>query len=138
MDWKDSTIMKKENTFLNAVRWIIALPLAVSAYFIGYRLFMWANSEFVGLYFLQNIMEILGCGFAAATFVATGTVICPHYRKVVLIVFATIGSIFGIFGCITELISSDFSLWILLSHIANVVGSIAGSFLMLEYVNSQE
>jgi len=128
---------KKDNIFLNGIRWVIALPLALLSYFIGYRIFMWGNNEFAGLSFLHNIMEVIGCGFAAAAFVIVGTYICPKYRKTVAIVFATIGSILGVFGCFTELLSSDLSVLVLLSHIANIVGSIAGAFLVYEYIEEE-
>lgn len=128
---------KQDNVFLNGVRWVIALPLALLSYFIAYRIFMWGNNEFAGLYFLHNIMEVLGCGFAAAAFVIVGTYVCPKYRKVVLVVFATIGCILGAFGCVTTLMENDLSILVLLSHVANIVGSIAGAFIVYEHVEEE-
>ena len=117
---------------LNVVRWVVALPLALVSYFIAYQIFLWGNDEFVGLLFLHHIIEVVGCGFAAAAFVIVGTYICPKHRKVAAIVFSVIGCLLGVFGCITELLSKDFSVIVLSSHIANIVGSVVAPFLLDE------
>ena len=117
---------------MKIVRWVLVLPAAIVAYFVGYKFFMWANNEFVGLSFLMRLMSIIGCGFSAACFVGLGTITAPTYRKITSIVLATIGSMLSVWATFVMLSSDDTDWWGVFQNVANVVGCIVGAFYVAE------
>ena len=124
-------------TFIKAVRWILVMPVSIAAYFIGYKLFMWANA-IAGMYFMAQFMSIFGCGFSAACFVMSGSYTAPYYKNVVSIVLATVGSMVSIYAIAMALNSNDVVWWELLQYVANVIGCIVGSIYMHEEILKEE
>ena len=121
-----------DSLFFKAIRWVLVLPAAIAAYFIGYKIFMWANNEFAGLYFLANLMSIIGCGFSAACFVALGSLTAPFYRKVTSIVLATIGSMIGVSMIVLVFMSEESGWLMIFQNVANIAGFVLGAVYISE------
>lgn len=135
----DEIIMKKE--FINSLRFLMVLPVAVLCYYIGYISFMWcSNNHFFGIKFFDYVLEIIGCGFASGCFVAAGTAMAPRYRKVVAIVLSTLGCIAGVVVIVLDLYVWKGKIdWLVLASLAaHIIGAIVGAYYIIDEMPEED
>ncbi|MCR4916247.1 MAG: hypothetical protein K6A96_10890 [Prevotella sp.] len=121
------------SVFVKSLRWVLALPAAVAAYFVGYRLFLWCNYELFEIEFLTKLFQVIACGFSAACFVVVGCYTAPQHRKIVSVVLTTIGVMISIV-CVVLLAFYDDEpqWWLIFQCVANIIGCICGTLFIFE------